>query len=80
MQRTSAPTQLIERNGKTVARRLHKLRVTVIDGPDRGAIFEGAQDEIRVGGAEDADLSLRDPSVSRRHATRSSSSRPRASA
>ena len=69
MQRSPAPTQLIERNGRTVARRIHKLRVTVIDGPDRGAIFEGAQDEIRVGGAEDADLSLRDPSVSRRHAS-----------
>ncbi len=68
MQRTSAPTQLIERNGKTVARRLQKLRVTVLDGPDKGAAFEGAQDEIRVGGSEDNDLVISDPSVSRRHA------------
>lgn len=69
MQRTSSPTQLIERNGRTVARRIHKVRVTVLEGPDRGTTFEGAQDEIRIGGAEDADLCLRDPSVSRRHAT-----------
>lgn len=68
MQRTSAPTQLIERNGKTVARRLQKLRVVVLDGPDKGAVFEGAQDEIRVGGAEDNDLVISEPSVSRRHA------------
>ena len=68
MQRTSAPTQLIERNGKTVARRLQKLRVVVLDGPAKGAVFEGAQDEIRVGGAEDNDLVINEPSVSRRHA------------
>ncbi len=67
VQRTTAPTQLIERNGKTVARRLQKIRVTVVDGPDRGAVFEGAQDEIRVGGAEENDLMVRDPAVSRRH-------------
>ncbi len=69
MQRTTALTQLIERNGQTVARRLQKVRVTVLDGADKGAVFEGAQDEIRVGGADDNDLVLRDPSVSRRHAT-----------
>lgn len=69
MQRTPAPTQLIERNGKTVARRIQKIRVTVVDGPDRGAIFEGAQDEIRIGGAEENDLMVRDPAVSRRHVT-----------
>ena len=67
VQRNPAPTQLIERNGKTVARRLQKIRVTVVDGPDRGAVFEGAQDEIRVGCAEDNDLMVRDPAVSRRH-------------
>jgi len=60
-------TQLIERDGQTVARRLQKVRVTVLDGPDRGAQFEGAQDEIRLGGADDNDLQVRDPSVSRRH-------------
>ena len=67
MQRTAAPTQLIERNGKTVARRLQKLRVTVLDGPDKGSSFEGAQDEIRLGGSDDNDLVIRDPAVSRRH-------------
>ncbi len=67
MQRTTAMTQLIERDGQTVARRLQKVRVTVLDGPDRGASFEGAQDEIRLGGADDNDLQVRDPSVSRRH-------------
>lgn len=67
MQRTTAMTQLIERNGQTVARRLQKVRVTVLDGAERGSSFEGAQDEIRLGGAEDNDLALRDPSVSRRH-------------
>lgn len=69
MQRTTAPTQLIERNGRTVARRLQKLRVTVLEGPDKGVSFEGAQDEISVGGAEDNDLVISDPSVSRRHVT-----------
>jgi DNA-binding NtrC family response regulator len=68
-QRTSAPTQLIERNGKTVARRLHKIRVTVVNGPDKGSSFEGAQDEIRIGNGESNDLTLRDPSTSRRHLT-----------
>ena len=68
MQRTPAPTQLIERNGRTVARRLQKVRLTVLEGADKGTIFEGAQDEIRVGAAEDSDLVLHDPSVSRRHA------------
>jgi transcriptional regulator with PAS, ATPase and Fis domain len=67
VQRTTAMTQLIERDGQTVARRLQKVRVTVLDGPDRGASFEGAQDEIRLGGADDNDLQVRDPSVSRRH-------------
>ena len=67
MQRTAAPTQLIERNGKTVARRLQKVRVVVVEGPDKGATFEGAQDEIRIGGSDDNDLVLTDPAVSRRH-------------
>ncbi len=67
MQRSSAPTQLIERNGKTVARRMHKVRVTVLDGPDKGASFEGAQEEIRLGSSEENDLQVRDPAVSRRH-------------
>ena len=68
MQRTAAPTQLIERNGRTVARRLQKIRVTVLDGPDKGVSFEGAQDEVRIGGSEENDVLLHDPSVSRRHA------------
>jgi DNA-binding NtrC family response regulator len=68
VQRTAAPTQLIERNGRTVARRLQKIRVTVLDGPDKGVSFEGAQDEVRIGGSEENDVLLHDPSVSRRHA------------
>lgn len=69
MQRATAFTQLIERNGQTVARGLQKVRVTVLDGRDKGAVFEGAQEEIRLGGAEDNDVVIRDPSVSRRHVT-----------
>ncbi len=63
----SSLTQLIERNGQAVARRMATVRVTVLDGPDKGAVFEGAQEEIRLGGADDNDLVIRDPSVSRRH-------------
>jgi transcriptional regulator with PAS, ATPase and Fis domain len=59
---------LIERNGRTIARRLQKTRLTVLEGPDKGATFEGAQDEVRIGGEDENDLQLHDPSVSRRHA------------
>ena len=65
----SSLTQLIERDGQTVARRMKTVRVIVLDGPDKGAFFEGAQEEIRVGGDDDNDLVIRDPSVSRKHAT-----------
>jgi len=65
----SSLTQLIERDGQAVARRMKTVRVTVLDGPDKGAVFEGAQEEIRVGGDDDNDLVIRDPSVSRKHVT-----------
>lgn len=67
MQKNPGLTQLIEREGRTVARRLRKVRLTVLDGSEKGTVFEAAQDEIRVGSSDDNDLSLRDPSVSRRH-------------
>ncbi len=67
MQKNPGLTQLIEREGRTVARRLRKVRLSVLDGADQGVTFEAAQDEIRVGSSDDNDLVLRDPSVSRRH-------------
>lgn len=67
MQKNPGLTMLIERDGRTVARRLQKVRLTVVEGPDLGSSFEAAQDEIRVGSSDENDLALRDPAVSRRH-------------
>lgn len=69
MQKNPGLTQLIEREGRTVARRIRKVRLTVVDGADKGATFEAAQDEMRVGSSDENDLVLSDPSVSRRHAS-----------
>jgi transcriptional regulator with GAF, ATPase, and Fis domain len=51
-------------------RRIEKLRVTVVDGPDikkQGRSFTFARDEIRVGANPELDLSVEDRSVSREH-------------
>jgi transcriptional regulator with PAS, ATPase and Fis domain len=44
-----------------------KTRITVTDGPSRGAWIETANHPVRVGSAADNDLILNDPTVSRRH-------------
>ena len=41
---TDSLTQLIERDGQAVARRMNTVRVSVLDGPDKGAVFEDAFD------------------------------------
>jgi DNA-binding NtrC family response regulator len=43
------------------------IRVEVIDGADRGVFREFSQEVVTIGTQADADLKLRDPTVSRRH-------------
>ncbi|HZO13532.1 MAG TPA: sigma 54-interacting transcriptional regulator [Polyangiaceae bacterium] len=62
-------TQVMMAHGVEV-RRIEKLRVTVVDGPDlrkRGRAFTFARDEIRVGANPELDLPIEDRSVSREH-------------
>ena len=64
-------TQLTAPHGVEI-RRIQKLRVTVVDGPEDGAEvrkLEIAQNEVTIGSDPSADLVLRDPSVSREHLT-----------
>src|SRR5262245_15728085 len=57
-----------ERQIQTRARTVQRLRLTVIEGPDRGAVFEPPDvREVSVGTAEDNQLVLHDPKVSRYH-------------
>ena len=44
-----------------------KIRVDVIDGPDRGLVAELPGPECRIGTGEDCDLRLKDETVSRLH-------------
>jgi transcriptional regulator with GAF, ATPase, and Fis domain len=44
-----------------------KMRVSVLEGPDRGLSRETANQPLRLGSAADNDLVLSDPTVSRRH-------------
>ena len=63
-------TEVIEATTGPSVRRIRKLRVEVVDardGKDKGGVFTFAQDEVRVGSSEDADVPLGDPSVSREH-------------
>ena len=63
-------TEVIEATTGPSVRRIRKLRVEVVDardGKDKGAVLTFAQDEVRVGSSEDADVPLGDPSVSREH-------------
>jgi transcriptional regulator with GAF, ATPase, and Fis domain len=51
-------------------RRIRKLRVVVVDGPDArdvGLTRTFAQDEVRIGSGPDVDVTLRDAAVSREH-------------
>ena len=46
---------------------VHRLIVEVVEGPDRGLELDLAQAALLIGSADDSDLVLRDPTVSRRH-------------
>ncbi len=63
-------TEVIEATTGPSVRRIRKLRVEVVDArdsKDKGAVLTFAQDEVRIGSSEDADVPLADPSVSREH-------------
>ncbi len=47
--------------------KLPGVKLTVIEGPDRGREVVARRGVIRVGSAADADLTLRDDAISRRH-------------
>ncbi len=47
--------------------RFPRFRLTVIEGPDRGRVHEGAAREVAIGTAEANDLVLADAAVSRHH-------------
>ncbi len=68
--RKTPVTEVIEATTGPSVRRIRKLRVEVVDardGKDKGAVFTFAQDEVRVGSSEDADVPLADASASREH-------------
>ena len=46
---------------------IHGLRVEVVEGPDRGRSAEASGPSLSIGTAQDNDLVLQDPSVSRYH-------------
>jgi transcriptional regulator with GAF, ATPase, and Fis domain len=46
-----------------------KVRIEILSGPDSGRHAELPGPEVRVGSAQDCDLALRDPTVSRHHLT-----------
>jgi transcriptional regulator with GAF, ATPase, and Fis domain len=63
-------TEVITAETGAAVRRIRKLRVTALDGPDasvRGRVWTFARDEVRVGSSPDVDVPLLDPSVSREH-------------
>jgi transcriptional regulator with GAF, ATPase, and Fis domain len=63
-------TEVIEATTGPTVRRIRKLRVEVVDARDerdRNAALTFAQDEVRIGSSEDADVPLADASVSREH-------------
>jgi transcriptional regulator with GAF, ATPase, and Fis domain len=52
--------------------RIRKLRISVVDAPERGDVGTThvfAQDEVRIGSSPDADVTLNDASISREHIT-----------
>jgi DNA-binding NtrC family response regulator len=67
-------TEIITSETGPSVRRIRKLKITVLDTParqgasaGRGATFTFAQDEVRLGGAAELDVSLGDPGVSQEH-------------
>ncbi|MGK3998609.1 sigma 54-interacting transcriptional regulator [Sorangium sp. So ce1024] len=60
-------TQPLERDGSAFKLASRKIRVEVVDGPDRGLVAELPGPEARVGLGRECDLVLKDPTVSRLH-------------
>jgi transcriptional regulator with GAF, ATPase, and Fis domain len=63
-------TEVIEATTGPAIRRIRKLRVEVIDARtdrDKNGVLVFAQDEVRIGSSEDADVPLADPAASREH-------------
>src|SRR5262245_5313148 len=63
------PTRVLVKDGRAVARRVGRFRLSVVDGApaDRGKAVEGAVRPLRVGSREGNDLALEDATVSRFH-------------
>src|SRR5438045_1692782 len=47
--------------------RFERIRVTVLEGPEKGLVFESDKPIVRAGASPDNDIVLTDPAVSRRH-------------
>ncbi|WP_437815782.1 sigma 54-interacting transcriptional regulator [Sorangium sp. So ce1078] len=60
-------TKPLERDGGAYKLASRKIRVEVVDGPDRGLVAELPGPEAHVGLGRECDLVLKDPTVSRRH-------------
>jgi len=63
-------TEVIEATTGPAIRRIRKLRVEIVDArtdQDKNAVFTFAQDEVRIGSSEDADVPLTDTAASREH-------------
>ncbi|WP_234023450.1 sigma 54-interacting transcriptional regulator [Sorangium cellulosum] len=60
-------TQPLAREGGAFKLASRKIRVEVVDGPDRGLVVELPGPEARVGLGRECDLVLKDPTVSRLH-------------
>src|SRR5215468_5237996 len=57
------------KQGATARLLTRKIRVEVVDGPDRGLVKELTGPEARIGSSPDASLVLKDRTVSRLHLT-----------
>lgn len=65
---SEAPTRsLVVREGETLTLRLARARLRVTEGPDVGESYDLTSDAV-VGRGRDADIRLRDDTISRRHA------------
>ncbi|AUX26743.1 ATPase AAA [Sorangium cellulosum] len=60
-------TQPLARDGSAYKLASRKIRVEVVDGPDRGLVADLPGPEASVGLGRECDLVLKDPTVSRRH-------------
>jgi transcriptional regulator with GAF, ATPase, and Fis domain len=68
--RKTPVTEVIEATTGPAVRRIRKLRVEIADAReerDKNQVFTFAQDEVRIGSSEDADVPLADASASREH-------------